>query len=32
MIVQYKTVKVNGVNIFFRQVENMKNPTILLMH
>jgi len=32
MIVQYKTVKVNGVNIFFRQAENMKKPTILLLH
>jgi pimeloyl-ACP methyl ester carboxylesterase len=32
MIVQYKTVTVNGVNIFFRQAENMKKPTILLLH
>ena len=32
MIVQYKTVKVDGVNIFFRQAENMKKPTVLLLH
>ena len=24
MIIQYKTVKLDGVNIFFRQAENMK--------
>ena len=32
MIIHYKTVKVDGVNIFFRQAENMKKPTILLLH
>lgn len=32
VIVQYKTVKVGGVNIFFRQAENMKKPAILLLH
>lgn len=32
VILQYKTVKVDGVNIFFRQAENMKKPTILLLH
>ncbi len=32
MIIQYKTVKVSGVNIFYRQAENMKKPTILLLH
>jgi pimeloyl-ACP methyl ester carboxylesterase len=32
MIIQYKTVKVDGVNIFYRQAENMNKPTILLLH
>jgi pimeloyl-ACP methyl ester carboxylesterase len=32
VIIQYKTVKLDGVNIFYRQVENMKKPTILLLH
>lgn len=32
MIVQYKTVKVDGVNIFYREAENLKRPTILLLH
>ncbi len=32
VIIQYKTVKVDGVNIFFRQAENMKKATILLLH
>ena len=32
VIIQYKTVKVDGVDIFFRQSENMKKPTILLLH
>jgi pimeloyl-ACP methyl ester carboxylesterase len=32
VIIHYKTVKVDGVNIFFRQAENMKKPTILLLH
>ena len=29
---QYKTVKVDGINIFFRQAGNLKKPTILLLH
>ena len=32
VIIQYKTVKVDGVNIFYRQAENTKKPTILLLH
>jgi len=32
VIIQYKTVKVNGVNIFYREAENLKKPTILLLH
>lgn len=32
VIIQYKTVKVDGANIFFRHAENMKKPTILLLH
>lgn len=32
MIIQYKTIKVDGINIFYRQAENMKKPIILLLH
>ena len=32
MIIQYQTVKVDGVNIFYRQAKNIKKPTILLLH
>jgi hypothetical protein len=32
VIIQYKTVKVDGVNIFYREAENLKKPTILLLH
>jgi len=32
VIIQYKTVEVNGVNIFYREAENLKKPTILLLH
>jgi len=32
VIIQYKTVKVNGVNIFYREAKNLKKPTILLLH
>ena len=32
VIIQYKTVNVNGVNIFYREAENLKKPTILLLH
>jgi len=30
--VQYKTVNINGLGIFYRQAGNWKNPTILLLH
>jgi pimeloyl-ACP methyl ester carboxylesterase len=30
--VQYKTVNINGLGIFYRQAGNRKNPTILLLH
>ena len=32
VIIQYKTVKVDGVNIFYGNAENTKKPTILLLH
>ncbi|WP_026702245.1 alpha/beta fold hydrolase [Salibacterium aidingense] len=32
MIVEYKNVSVQGVNIFYREAGNKKNPTILLLH
>jgi len=32
VIIQYKTVQVNGINIFYREAENLKKPTILLLH
>jgi pimeloyl-ACP methyl ester carboxylesterase len=32
MIIQYKTVKVDDVNIFYREAKNLKKPTILLLH
>ena len=31
-MIQYKTVKVDGVNIFYREAKNLKKPTILLLH
>lgn len=30
--VQYKTVKVEGLNIFYREAGNPSHPTILLLH
>ena len=27
-----KTVKINGINIFYREAGDIKNPTILLLH
>jgi pimeloyl-ACP methyl ester carboxylesterase len=30
--VLYKTANINGVNVFYWQVGNRKNPTILLLH
>ncbi len=32
MLVQYKTVNVNNINIFYREAGNTSNPTILLLH
>jgi pimeloyl-ACP methyl ester carboxylesterase len=32
VIVQYKTVKVDGLNIFYREAENPRKPTIFLLH
>ena len=32
MSICYKTVKVDDVNIFYREAGNMKKPTILLLH
>ncbi|WP_309241421.1 alpha/beta fold hydrolase [Domibacillus sp. PGB-M46] len=32
MFVQYKTVSINGINIFYREAGNTSNPTILLLH
>lgn len=29
---KYQTVEVNGINIFYREAGNTKNPTILLLH
>jgi pimeloyl-ACP methyl ester carboxylesterase len=31
-MIQYKTVKVDCINIFYREAENLKKPTILLLH
>jgi pimeloyl-ACP methyl ester carboxylesterase len=30
--VQYKTANINGLDIFYREAGNRKNPTILLLH
>ena len=30
--VQYKTANINGLDIFYRQAGNRKNPPILLLH
>lgn len=30
--VLYKTANINGVNVFYREAGNRKNPTILLLH
>jgi len=30
--ISYKTVEINGVEIFYREAGNPKNPTILLLH
>ena len=32
MSIFYKTANINGVNIFYREAGNRKNPTILLLH
>ncbi|WP_338787210.1 alpha/beta hydrolase [Metabacillus sp. FJAT-53654] len=32
MLVHYKTVKINNINIFYREAGNSSNPTILLLH
>lgn len=32
MLVQYKTVNINNINIFYREAGNRRNPTILLLH
>jgi pimeloyl-ACP methyl ester carboxylesterase len=32
MLVQYKTVNINNMNIFYREAGNTSNPTILLLH
>lgn len=32
MTIQYKTIKINGLGIFYREAGNRKNPTILLLH
>ncbi|MCD1159414.1 alpha/beta fold hydrolase [Peribacillus frigoritolerans] len=32
MLVQYKTVNINNINIFYREAGNTSNPTILLLH
>ncbi|SFL55620.1 Pimeloyl-ACP methyl ester carboxylesterase [Gracilibacillus orientalis] len=32
MLVQYKTVNINNINIFYREAGNRRKPTILLLH
>ncbi|MFP7159430.1 alpha/beta hydrolase [Priestia aryabhattai] len=32
MLLQYKTVNINNINIFYREAGNTSNPTILLLH
>jgi pimeloyl-ACP methyl ester carboxylesterase len=32
MLVHYKTVNINNINIFYREAGNTSNPTILLLH
>ena len=32
MIVQYKTVNINNIHIFYREAGDTNNPTILLLH
>jgi pimeloyl-ACP methyl ester carboxylesterase len=32
MSILYKTANINGVNVFYREAGNRKNPTILLLH
>lgn len=32
MIVHYKTIKINGISVFYREAGTKKNPTILLLH
>ncbi|MFS0602019.1 alpha/beta fold hydrolase [Peribacillus frigoritolerans] len=32
MLVQYKTVNINNINIFYREAGNTSNPTIILLH
>ncbi|TDQ39810.1 alpha/beta fold hydrolase [Aureibacillus halotolerans] len=32
MFVQYKTVTINNINLFYREAGNKQNPTILLLH
>lgn len=32
MSVQYNTISVNNINIFYREAGNKNNPTILLLH
>ncbi|SEN93752.1 Pimeloyl-ACP methyl ester carboxylesterase [Amphibacillus marinus] len=32
MVVEYKTAKVNNINIFYREAGDNNNPTILLLH
>ena len=32
MSILYKTANINGVNAFYREAGNRKNPTILLLH
>jgi pimeloyl-ACP methyl ester carboxylesterase len=32
MLIQYKTVNINNINIFYREAGNKSNPSILLLH
>ncbi|MFP3847211.1 alpha/beta hydrolase, partial [Priestia filamentosa] len=32
MLVQYKTVSINDINVFYREAGNINKPTILLLH
>ncbi|MDQ0859493.1 pimeloyl-ACP methyl ester carboxylesterase [Bacillus sp. V2I10] len=32
MLVQYKTVYINNIKVFYREAGDRSNPTILLLH